>query len=148
MKQLSTRKKRRSIHFAKPKIKSRKRSSLDSFLETLHSLNRDFSELVEDKKAPEDIRLMQRVALNIRHLFFDARRLQKFPQYQESALHVLLTLTTPWGAPFVLESTLLDAAEDFGTQNPKYSDLHKWLSCISKYGHHFPKQILSMVHEE
>ncbi len=118
-----------------------------SFHETLKLLNRDFSLLFQEKKKPCDVRLMHRIALNVQHLYFDAKRLREFPKYEESARYILLTLTTPWGAPFVVESTLLDAAENFGEQNPKYSDMHKWLSGIARYGHHFPSQILSMVHD-
>lgn len=147
MKQQKIKRKRRIVRIAKPKVKTKRKSSTQSFHETLKLLNRDFSQLFEDKKKPADVRLMHRVALNVQHLYFDAKRLRKFPKYHETAEHILLTLTTPWGAPFVLETTLLGAAKSFGTQNPKYSDMHKWLSGISRYGHYFPNQILSMVHE-
>lgn len=146
MKQQKTQNKRRAVHIAKPKVKIRKKSTSVSFHETLQKLNRDFALLCEDKKKAADVRLMHRVALNIQHLYFDAKRLRDFSRYQETAEHILLTLTTPWGAPFVLETTLLDAAGSFGGQNPQYSDLHKWMKGISRYGHHFPKQIISMVH--
>lgn len=145
MKEQKIKCKRRVVHIAKSKVKTKRKSTSQSFHETLKKLNRDFSQLFEDKKKSSDVRLMHRVALNVQHLYFDAKRLRKFPRYHETAEYILLTLTTPWGAPFVLETTLLDAADNFGVQNPKYSDMHKWLNGISLYGHHFPKQILSMV---
>ena len=145
MKEQKIKHKRRVVHIAKPRAKTKRKSTATSFHQTLKLLNHDFSQLFEDKKKPSDVRLMHRIALNVQHLYFDAKRLKKSEKYHDMAEHILLTLTTPWGAPFVLETTLLDAADNFGVQNPKYSDMYKWLKGISRYGHHFPKQILSMV---
>ena len=145
MKEQKSKRKRRVINIVKPKVKKKRKSAAVSFQETLKLLSHDFSDLVDEKKKPTDVRLMQRIALNVQHLYFDAKRLKDVPRYHDTAEHILLTLTTPWGAPFVLETTLLDAAANLDFQNPKYSDMHKWLSGISRYGHHFPQQILSMV---
>ncbi len=145
MKKEKVKRKRSSDHIAKPKAKLKRKSTIVSFHETLKVLNRDFTQLFSDKKDPTDVRLMHRIALNVQHLYFDAKQLKKSEKYRAEAEHILVTLTTPWGAPFVLETTLLDAATSLDVQNPKYSDMHKWLSGISRYGHHFPDQILSMV---
>ncbi len=131
------------------RIETKKRGTgkgrLRSLSETLALLHKDFTLLFEGKKRASDPLLMHRVALMIRQLHHDAKRLRYFPKYKEAAEHIVLTLTTPWGAPFVMEISLLDAAENLDEQNPASSDMHHWLSKIARYGHHFPQQILSII---
>lgn len=139
MKKVTIRQRRRTPRIVK------KKSKAESFQQSLKLLNRDFTQLFTDKKDPTDVRLMHRVALNVQQVYFDAKQLQKSPKYHKAAEQILQALTTPWGAPFVLETTLLDAAENLSTQDPKYSDMQKWLKNICRYGHYFPQQILSGI---
>ena len=143
----ATRYKRRTMRILKKGAVRETKNPALSFQETLALLDRDLSFLFEKKRSPHDPRLIQRIALNLKHLYVEALKLKRFPKYKERAERILLSLTTPWGAPFVIKTTLLEAAASYGEQDPLHSDLHLWLKEISRYGHHFSGQILSMLHD-
>lgn len=53
-------------------------------------------------------------------------------------------LSTPWGAPFVGGCTLLEAADHFSEQEPKFSDLAELLEQFVSYREQVEPIILAL----
>ena len=95
----------------------------------------EFRELA---KNPQFLRL---VALSVRHAYFDAR---KNPQMSS----LLQWITSPVADFMENQITLLEAADRFSHQEPRYSDLSELLLEIARFGPLFIQLPLSSVDQE
>lgn len=73
------------------------------------------------------------MAINIKQIQHDVKK-AKHPRNWEASAHELAHfLSTPVGAPFVAELTLIEAADNYSQQEPQYSDLSELLSVFSRF---------------
>lgn len=117
------------------------------FKEALSHVIDDLSHIFSLKENVRDFLYLRRLSLNVKQLYFDAKRLTKCSKHKGHAEKVIHFLETPWGAPTVIRRSLLEAADRFSEQNPKYSDLNEWVTGISWYGPAYKKLILSLLHD-
>jgi hypothetical protein len=132
-------KKRRIIHInTDSNLRKIKYPTPCSFQEHLGQMSKDWQALIHKPQLASDARFLRRMAINIKHLHYDAKKKQK-----EGALRIAHFLSTPLGAPFVTKETLLKAAYLFSEQDPKESDLCMILKEFATYGVRYPMHLLS-----
>src|SRR3990167_10234559 len=77
----ATRYKRRTMRILKKGAGRQTKNPALSFQETLALLDRDLSFLFEKKRSPHDPRLIQRIALNLKHLYVEALKLKRSEEH-------------------------------------------------------------------
>ena len=101
--------------------------------EDLKSIYYDWQSVIENKKLAKDHDFLSKMAQDIRKLYDDAVIAKKNPQLLELAELVEFILTTPIGAPFVAESTLLQAALSYDASAHQSSDLSMLMQSFTKH---------------
>jgi len=120
----------------RPKImKNSKKKAKQKLKKDLKVFNSDWKTLTHKKKL--DKKYLKKMADDIKKLNND---LLVTKQDKISAL-IYHMLSTPIGAPFVSNKTLLDAALNFENQAPLHSDLSSLISNLSKYEKYFDDEI-------
>ncbi len=84
---------------------------------------------------------VKKMAEDILNLYNDAKELLNDEHLKEDAELVVHLLSTPWGAPFVSDSTLIQAAKHFKTEEFKKSELLHLLKDFVNYTYIFNNQI-------
>ncbi len=97
-------------------------------------LHDDWEMLLNQDGMIKDPKFLEKIALDIQKLDADATHALEISRLKEQADIVHFALSTPWGAPFIGETTLLDAAKNYKADNPE-SALKHLLSDFLKYGH-------------
>jgi len=97
-----------------------------SSMETLEQLHVELHRLFARKNIIHDIRFLRRMAITVKHLYFDAKRLGEE--------RVCYFLESPLGPFMENQYSLLVAADLFSEQDPKYSDLAELLTEIACFG--------------
>lgn len=106
-------------------------ASLKADLLALHD---DWEVLLKQDAMLNDGKFLAKVAADIQKLDNDATLAKKESSLKEQAEVLHFALSTPWGAPFIGETTLLDAAKSFKEGHPETALMHL-LSDFLKYGH-------------
>lgn len=115
-------------------MKSQNASELISYLRAdLHALHDDWEVLLKQSAMLKDSKFLERIANHIKKLDSHARLALEISRLKEQAEVVHYALSTPWGAPFIGETTLLDAANSYKADNPESALMHL-LSGFLKYG--------------
>lgn len=106
----------------------------------LKNFNIDLKNITHKKKLVKSKKYLKKMSEDIKLLNNDLliTKDEKIPSY----LYHLIT--TPFGAPFVSNQTLLDAALNFENQKPLHSDLSHLIYNFSKYEHYFNDEILDI----
>jgi hypothetical protein len=114
------------------------------FKDQVAQLKKDWLALINQSYLAKDPQFLRKMAINIKHLHHDAKRMKKTGALRSQALQIQHFLSTPIGAPFVAKETLVKAAYLFSEQDPQDSDLSAILREFSLYGKSFPMQLLSL----
>ncbi len=122
-----------------------KNKTSNSFEEHLDIIKKEMLFLFQKNHLAKDIKFLRKMAINIKHLHFDAKNAKKNSQWKQQAKDIEHFLSTPIGAPFISSITLTQAADNFSEQNPKESDLSILLEDFGKYGRHYAAQLLRAV---
>lgn len=107
------------------------RSKFRADLLTLHD---DWEMLLTDDAIANDPKFLEKIAADIQTLDADATLALKYNNLREQAEVVHFALSTPWGAPFIGETTLIDAARSFDPSNVD-TPLKYLLTDFLQYGH-------------
>ena len=118
---------------AKKKGKLKKSTPKKDFEKDLDELNHDWEELLAHRQLLTDQKFLHKIAEDIVELNDDATLMEKDPQVEPIAHLVHHMLTTPVGAPFITDKTLLEAAISFDYQKPLRSDLSQIMKNFLKY---------------
>lgn len=112
----------------------------------LHHLSDNWERVQSEKLLIEDSTFLQDFAMDIRKLDDDLREAEKVPEYKEPSELIEHLIRTPWGAPFVFETPLLDAARNF---DPKYPDskLQRLLQEFLHYQNEINEQLFNCITE-
>lgn len=102
--------------------------------QALSALHDDWNELIDSERVSHDPLFLRKVADDIKKLDQEAKEAAKTPELKDSAKLVHFALSTPWGAPFVGETTLLDAATTYKDDSSN-SSLQHLLTDFSHYAH-------------
>ena len=106
----------------------------EKLLADLHALHDDWEALLTQDSIANDPTFLEKVAADIQKLDADATIALSTSGLKEQAEVVHFALSTPWGAPFIGEATLIDAARSYNAKNPDASLKHL-LSGFLRYGH-------------
>lgn len=90
---------------------------------------------------------VEKMAADIINLYNDAKDLLKDSHLKEDAELVIHLLSTPWGAPFVSKSTLIEAAKKFDITSVENSDLLHLLKDFVNYTYIFNNQIYCILED-
>ena len=91
---------------------------LESFKKDLAEIHSDWKLLLAQKDQASDPNFLKKVATDIQNLDRDATQMGSTETFKEQADLVHFLLSTPWGAPFVDETTLIEAAHAFSRKPP------------------------------
>lgn len=125
---------------------SNKHELLDNLKKDLRTFHKDYIELIEKERNAHDPVFLKRVAEHIKKLDEHAKMALGVDDLKERGELLHFALTTPWGAPFVGETTLLDAANTY-KEDSSDSSLGHLLSSFSKYGHEKQAPLLKVFDE-
>ncbi|QVL57060.1 MAG: hypothetical protein KFB93_06680 [Simkaniaceae bacterium] len=116
-------------------MKNQNPSDLASHLRAdLHALHDDWEILLKQDEMLKDSSFLEKIAADIKKLDNDATQALEVSKLKEQANVVHFALSTPWGAPFIGETTLLEAAKNYKTDHSESALMHL-LSDFLKYGH-------------
>ena len=119
---------------------------LENFKKGLAEIRSDWKELLDKKDQASDPDFLKKVATDIQNLDRDAIRVESIEPFKTQAELVHFLLSTPWGAPFVDETTLLEAAQAFHDKHLQ-SELNRLLSRFAEYGHQMETPIFQVFDE-
>jgi hypothetical protein len=111
------------------------------------NLRRDLHEAVKTKSVIETKPYLKKVAAHICDLDQAARAAETESQLKERAQIVDFVLTTPWGAPFIGHSTLLDAARGFERSGKIECELTRLVSAFRAYEGHYHTQVFTVLED-
>ena len=111
-----------------------KQEIIDKLRTDLHTLHDDWEMLLSQDTIANDPKFLEKIAADIQKLDADATLALGTTKLKEQAEVVHFALSTPWGAPFIGETTLIDAARSYDIKNPD-SPLKHLLSAFIQYGH-------------
>ncbi|NRA90101.1 MAG: hypothetical protein HRU43_03100 [Simkaniaceae bacterium] len=106
----------------------------DSLKQDLHALHDDWEVMLSQDTIANDPMFLEKVAKDIQNLDAHATLALNSENLKEQAELVHFALSTPWGAPFIGETTLIEAAKTYTNQNPD-SSLKHLLQDFIQYGH-------------
>lgn len=111
-----------------------KQEIIDKLCADLHALHDDWEMLLSQDTIANDPKFLEKIAADIQKLDADATIALTTTKLKEQAEVIHFALSTPWGAPFIGETTLIDAARNYNTKNPD-SPLKHLLFAFIQYGH-------------
>lgn len=127
-------------------MNKKNRTSLVAKLqEDLKKLGKDWENLLSRKKSASDQKFLGEIAQDIKTLNEDAVMAETDHSLRSTVDMIHNMLTTPWGAPFVSDTTLLEAAIGFRSQRPEESDLHELMSRFTVYSSLLTNQFLTIL---
>lgn len=116
------------------------------FRADLHALHDDWEILLKQDTMLKDSKFLEKIAADIKKLDSDATQALEISSLKEQADVVHYALSTPWGAPFIGETTLLEAAKNYKADNPESALMHL-LSDFLKYGHQKKVPLFNVLDE-
>ena len=137
------------------------RECKNSFNEMLFQLESDLSRFNEEwyqihieHGVVENETFLKHLADDILKLDHHACEVEKSGVWKNGAHLIHYILETPWGAPFVTKTSLLEAATDFSDQKPLSSSLYEFTKQYATYSSkcNFPilenlKSLQNEIHE-
>jgi hypothetical protein len=108
----------------------------------LHQLNEDWQKLQKHHNVVNNQHFLRKMADDIQKVTNDAAVVEECDGCEDLALSLTYLLNTPWGAPFVGETTLAEAAEHFRDQEYQQSSLFHLMSGFAEYSDKFENQII------
>ncbi len=104
-------------------VRNKKKKLYQTLREDLHKLEKDWEILLTHKEELTNPLFLTNIAQDIKQLSTDSENAEKVEELWEEAHLIQHFLRTPWGAPFVSDMTLLEAAQAYDIQDPLASDL-------------------------
>jgi hypothetical protein len=127
--------------------RSRKQqSAIAHFKKDLIAIHKDWERVQHHSTIISNLTFLKKFAQDIQHLDRDALALEHMEEVKEKAKLVHHILTTPWGAPFVGETTLLEAATNF-EQDQTNPSLKQLMIDFIQYGPETEPLILKVFDE-
>lgn len=123
-----------------------KQEVIEHLKRDLSTLHDDWEQLIQQERMVHDPVFLKKVASDIQQLDQDAKEAARITELKERAQLIHFTLTTPWGAPFVGETTLLEAANTYSDNNPN-SSLQHLLTDFSHYSDEKHTPLLNVYNE-
>ncbi len=111
----------------------------------LKAFSRHFKSALENTKLSGDEKFLRKLSSEIKALNDDSMLAEESAKLHNEGRLVHHILSTPWGAPFAAEITLLDAALAFEYQLPQKSDLSRILKQFNKYGNTKNNEFLMII---
>lgn len=125
--------------------KKKKKSPLTSLKKDFEVFNQHWKNMLDQEKLAANEELLHKVAEDIKNLNYDALTTNELSESQDMAARLILHLiSTPWGAPFVSDKTLLEAALAYDYQNPLHSDLYHLVHDFARYDSRFNHELVSI----
>lgn len=106
---------------------------LKELIEDLTRFNEEWYQIKTETKIIENQHFLAVLAKDILKLDRHATEVARMETFRSSSELIHHILHTPWGAPFVTPSTLLDAAYCFEDEIPLKSTLHDLLKTFTLY---------------
>lgn len=104
-------------------MKDEDKKLYQSLRNDLTKLEKDWEILLTHKEELTNPLFLTNIAKDIKQLGVDSENAEKIEELWEEAHLIQHFLRTPWGAPFVSDMTLLEAALAYDVQDPLSSDL-------------------------
>ena len=123
-----------------------KEQLIDKLHANLLNLHNDWSRLLEKEALIDDEAFLKKIAVDIQQLDIDATIAIEHSELKEQAEVIHFALSSPWGAPFIGETTLLEAAKNYKAEE-KETALKHLLSDFAKYGHKKKVPLFSVLDE-
>lgn len=115
-------------------FKKRVEEMIHDLEEDLFRFNEEWYQIHTENQIVENQTFLLHLAHDILILNQHAKEVEKTGLWQEGAHLIHYILGTPWGAPFVTNTTLLEAAQLFPDEIPLKSTLHTFTKQYVKYG--------------
>lgn len=112
----------------------------------LLALHEDWEVLLKQDAMLNDGKFLAKVVADIQKLDSDATLAKEESSLKEQAEVLHFALSTPWGAPFIGGTTLLDAANNYREGHPEAALMHL-LSDFLKYGHKKKISLFNVLEE-
>ncbi len=113
----------------------------------LYSLQKSWDALVQHEELAKDIHFLDTMAETIENLEMDTINCEKLGHLKDKAEIIHYLLSTPWGAPFVSKTTLLDAAHKFHEKKGQDPSLSEILTNFATYSHEFNMQVFNLFED-
>lgn len=123
------------------------RDAAQHFKEKLDQINKDWEILLQQEHFISDPDFIEKIAEDIQNLSQNATQVETIHELKDKAQLVNFILSTPSGAPFVSNTTLLDAAQALKTEK-KDTALKHMLCDFIQYDDHQEKTPLFEVFKE
>ena len=107
----------------------KKSTNTDKLRNDLLKVRSDWTQVMKEEKTVSDQIFLKEMADDLKQLDTDAAEAKDSKEAE--LIHYLLT--TPWGAPFIGDTTLLEAAQKYDPNTSANTDFYKLLESFSKY---------------
>lgn len=111
----------------------------------LHSFHESWEMISNKEELIEDVDVLTKIAEEIQTLHQDILHLTSNDAVKENSEIIDYMLQSPWGAPFVYQKPLLDAAASF--KHAKTQDLHNLLHEFLQYKQEINEQLFDWIQE-
>ena len=112
----------------------------------LHALQEQWHQLCKQLELLKDENFLKNFALSCSQLHEDLTKLKNTDECTEDEFIVDYLLTSPWGAPFIFEHSLIAASDAF-LQNKDKSQLLKLLEKFTQHKHNIDQQLFDSIQE-
>ncbi|MCI5052246.1 MAG: hypothetical protein MRY21_03795 [Simkaniaceae bacterium] len=101
------------------------KTPLNHLHDDLHKLHEGWQEMLRERFLLEDADFLAKFATCVKNLDADLSKTEKDPKFGEASKLIEHLIRTPWGAPFVYDTPLVDAARKYevGQANSKLKGL-------------------------
>lgn len=125
--------------------KSKEKEAKKKLQKDVEKLEHDWEELLSKKKETKDKEFLEEMAEDIKNLNEDTYMAEGYEPLEPTVHMIHHMLTTPWGAPFVFDKTLLEAAVSFEYQEASHSDLSHLMDEFTEYSSLAHNQFLTVL---
>lgn len=119
--------------------------NLNSFKDHLHSLHESWEEVSKQSSLVNNDEFMLKLAKEIQEIHDDITQSHITGEFKENAEIIDYIFQTPWGAPFVFDKPLLEAARSYLQKNP--NDLKKLIGEFLNYKEEINEQLFDCIQE-
>ncbi len=113
----------------------------------LQAIHGDWQKAAHDENMRLDPSFLEQFATDIIVLDQDASSARRISACKQTASMVQHLLTTPWGAPFISDKTLLEAAKEFKESPEIPSTFFQMVENFAKFEATFESQIFDVLEE-
>lgn len=115
-------------------ISNKKEKEASFFKDEASLIKNELEKLICDQKILHDVQYLRKLAICIKQIQYNAKRLSLNPKIRKKAKAIERFLQTPLIHPFTEKMSLAEAAISFSVQDPSHSDLKEILQEIASQG--------------